>query len=154
MEAVYYVQIRPWQLEHNISAEYYGYLTNASMPNWFAPIMWTYLGICMALLLLSLFVRAKMISLGKFKLELQQIIIGGVGLSYIVVVILAIIVAAIRTGDFYGVHIWGITEIDVGGWLEGRVEAGLLPGYWLACGGVGPLLIILATLRNKIIGKK
>jgi len=38
-------------------------------------------------------------------------------------------------------------------WAEQSwVDARLRFGYWLAC-GIGPFLIILALLRNKIIGK-
>jgi hypothetical protein len=35
---------------------------------------------------------------------------------------------------------------------ESGVEGRLLIGYWLAC-SVGPLIMLLALLRSKIIGK-
>jgi len=145
------VQIHPWGLKHNLIGPDAAYMAGTEMPAFFAPLMWTYLGICIALLLFSLLVKEKTFNLGKFKLSLPKVLIGGVGLSYIVVVVLAVIIAAIRTGDFYGTPLIGVTYVafnDVGT----AVEAGLLFGYWLAC-GVGPLLIVLALLRNKIIGK-
>lgn len=151
IEILGWVQIRPWGLEHNLQ-EYTGYIAGAEMPAWFAPLIWAYLGLCIGLLLFSLFASEKRVGLGKFKLSLPHVIIGGVGLSYIVVVVLAVIIAAIRTGDFYGIHLIGKSFFSLGYPIEGNVEAGFLFGYWLAC-GVGPLLIVLALLRNKIIGK-
>ena len=145
------VQIYPYGLVNNLG--YLDtYIKGSAMPVWFAPLMWAYLGLCIALLLFSLFARERTIHFGRLKLLLPQLLIGVIGFSYIVVVILAVIIAAIRTGDFYGTHLVGKTAFEVTGFVKGYVSAGLQFGYWLAC-AIGPLLIILALVRNKIIGK-
>lgn len=146
------VTIYPYGLRCDL-AGFTAYTSGADMPVWFAPLMWTYLGVCVVFLLLSLFVKEKMFNLGKFRLSLPQMIIGGIGITYIVVVVLAIIIAAIRTGDFYGTHLIGHSYFFVSEFVQGDVYAGLQFGYWLAC-GVGPLCIALALLSNKIIGMK
>lgn len=145
------VLIRPWGLEHDLG-DLTSYIAGAEMPAFFALFMWIYLGLCVAVLLFSLFANEKTVSLGKFKLSLTKLLIGIVGVSYIVVVVSAVIVAAIRTGDFFGVHLIGTTVIDLGEPMISDADAGLLIGYWLAC-SVGPLLVVLALLRDKIIGK-
>ena len=157
------VVIRPWGLEDNSESGYQPSgdeevlpvtLKGADMPVWFAPAMWTYLGIVVAALLFSLFVKRKELKIWKIKSTLPSLIIGTVGFSYIVVVVLCVIVTAIRTGDFYGVHLMGYTYIDLGHYpYQSGAEAGMKLGYWLSC-AVGPLLIVLALLRNKIIGNK
>ncbi len=146
-----WVQIRPWGLEDNLGANSF-YVIGSSMPDFFAPLMWIYFGLCIAALLFSLFARNKEIKIWKIKTTLSSFIIGFVGCSYIVVVITAVIMAAVRTGDFYGTHLIGKTHIDLGEPMVTDVYANLLRGYWLAC-CVGPLLVILALLRNKIIGR-
>jgi len=143
------VVIHPWGLEQDLGP-FAGYIHGSEMPVWFAPLMWIYLVICIALLLFSLLAKEKAVSLGKFKLSLPQVLIGGVGLSYIFAVVIAVIVIAIRAGDF-NTPLQGYTYIDLeeigsGAWTSLRL------GYWLAC-AVGPLLVALALLRNRIIGK-
>ncbi|GAI56414.1 unnamed protein product, partial [marine sediment metagenome] len=146
------VVIRPWGLEADLR-EMNPMIAGSDMPVWFAPLMWTYLGICIGLLLLSLLVKGKAFSLGKFRFSLPKVLIGGVGLSYIVVVVLAVIIAAIRTGDFYNVKLIGYSFVSLGESYESGIESGLQFGYWLAS-GVGSLLIVLALFRNKIVGKR
>jgi hypothetical protein len=96
--------------------------------------------------------KEKTFNLGKFKLSLPQVLIGGVGLSYILVVIIAFIVASIRVREIYGMHLIGTTFISFEPPYESNVETGFRFGYWLAW-GVGLLCIALALLRDKIIGK-
>ena len=144
------VVIRPWGLENNMDEEMAAIIKGSEMPAYFAPLMWAYLGLSIALLVLGAFIKLKEIKLGKFKLTLSQLLIGGVGVSYIVVVALAVIIASIRTGDYWDLKLIGYTYIDLGEPAVTGVEAGLLPGYWLAC-LVGPLLIGLALLRTKIV---
>jgi hypothetical protein len=146
------VVVRPWTLENYVPADYAYMVIGAEMPVWFAPLMWIYLGLCIAALLFSLFAREKRVGLGKFRLSLPQALIGGVGLSYIVIVALAVTVIAIRAADFYGASVSGSIVMAISEFEKSNVETSLLLGYWLAC-GVGPLLILLALFRNKIIGK-
>ena len=97
--------IHPYGLEENLG-NVAAYAAEANMPVWFAPVMWVYLGICIAGLLYGSWrVRIdKEVKLGKFRIKLPELLIGVIGFSYIVVAVLAIIVAAIRTGD-YGVKL-------------------------------------------------
>ncbi len=148
------IWIHPWGLSHNLGV-FAGYAHGADMPIWFAPIMWAYLSICVIALIASLFIKDKIIKLGKFSFKLPSLIIGLVGFSYIVVVVAAVIMAAIRTGDFYNTHLIGYTYVVLSEdtHMESAAYTSLLTGYWLAC-AVGPSLLILSLLREKIIGNK
>lgn len=141
------VHIRPWGLEDHLGS-YSGYIGGSQMPAFFAPLMWIYLGLITALLLFSLFAKEKMVGLGKFKFNLPKLLIGGVGLSFIFIVALAAIVAAIRTGEFYNTKLMGtVYDFTLGLTVNSR----LLFGYWLAC-GTGVFITILALLRDRITG--
>jgi hypothetical protein len=140
--------IHPYGLSQNLGT-YSGYIRGSDMPAWFAPLMWTYLGICIAALLYSSWRGEKEFKIGRFKPNLSELLLGIVGFSYIIVAILAVIVAAIRTGDYYGTHLLGMTLVQEHPVVF--VEGVLRPGYYLAC-GVGLMCIILASLRGKIIG--
>ena len=144
--------IRPWGLENHMPMEYSAWLTGAEMPVWFAPLAWAYLWLCTAALFFSLFVSEDCVALGRFKLSLQKAIIGVVGLSYIVVVVVCVIVISIRAAEFYGAKLMGTVFVSMSDHEMSDVDTGLLLGYWLAC-GVGPLLVVLALLRDKITGK-
>lgn len=122
------------------------------MPVWFAPFMWTYLGLVVVALLFSLFAKEKEVKIGRFKSSLPQLIIGLVGFSYIVVAIVAAIYIAVRTGDFFGVKLMGHTVVDLTYPLIGDAFSKLLLGYWLVC-GAGILCLLLAIFRKRIIGK-
>lgn len=142
------VTIYPYGLSYDLGI-YDPYIKGAEMPGFFAPLIWAYLGICVVALLYGSWLGEKEARIGKFKFKVPKLLIGGVGLSYIVVAVLAVIIAAIRTGDF-GVTLFGTSRV-----LDHPIidaEAGLRFGYWLAC-GVGLLCIALALLREKIIGK-
>ena len=121
------------------------------MPIWFAPLMWIYLGICVVALLYALWLGEKEFKWGHRKFKLAELFIGGVGLSYILVAVSAIIVAMIRIGE-YGMSLIGDSYVSTG-WVAGtEVSAKLLFGYFLAH-GVGVMCIILALLRDKIFGR-
>ena len=147
-----YVQIRPWGLETDLGT-YASYISAGQMPGWFAPFMWAYLGIAVLAALVSLFLKDKAFKILKFKFNLPTFITGMVGVSYIVVAIVFLIFAAIRTGDFYGIHLIGHSFFTLEHPVESDVEAKLLLGFWLVC-ATGPLFVILSLLRNKITGKK
>jgi hypothetical protein len=131
------------------------WLVGAQMPGWFFRVMWVYLAASMAALLISLFVGKEMVSLGKSTISLQKLLVGLVGLSYIVIVVGCAIVIAIRAPQFYGASLQGTVFVHMAeheGNAESYVETRLQLGYWLAC-GVGPLLVVLALLHDKIMGK-
>jgi hypothetical protein len=146
------VIIHPWGLEEHLE-KLAPMIAGAEMPPFFAPFMWTYLGVCMVVLLFSLFVKDIKLSLGRFRLTLPQVLTGGVGLSYIVVVVVAFVYASIRVRDFYDMKLLGYTFVSLGPPLESGAYGSLDLGYWLAW-VVGLSLVILALLRNKIIGYK
>ena len=146
-----WVEVRPWGLEHNLGI-YSSYIEGSAMPVWFAPFMWTYLGLVVVALLFSMFTKEKEIKLGKFNLSLPHVIIGLAGFSYIVVAIIAAVFISIRTGDFFGVKLIGHTVVDLTYPLIGDAYSKLLPGYWLVC-SAGILCLLLAIFRKKITGK-
>ncbi len=149
--------IRPWGLENRIDPSWAGFVSGAEMPGWFAPLMWAFLGLAIAVLLVSLFIKNKEVKFWRLRFNLPSLTLGLVGFSYIVVAVLAVIVAAIRTGDFYETKLIGTIFVEIGGGgeageLSSFVTGRLLLGYWLAC-AAGPLLMGLALARNKIIGR-
>jgi hypothetical protein len=143
------VIIHPWGLELNLG-EYVGYARGADMPGWFAPFMWSYLGICLLALLYSAFWGRKEIKIGKKTLTLSSLLIGLVGISYIIAAILAVIIAAIRTGDYFDMKLLQPSMIQV--YPEVWVKGDLMWGYYLIY-GFGILCILIALLRKKIIGE-
>ena len=150
---VYGVTIYPYAMEINMG-DYPQWLAGAenAMPGWFFIFMWVYLGLAVAALLYSLFASEKRVGLGRFSWSLPKLLVGGVGLSYIVIVAAALITIAIKSGSFYGAPLQGSIFVSLEEQYESYVDTGLLFGYWLAC-GVGPFLVLLALFRNKIIGR-
>ncbi|MFC2026585.1 hypothetical protein ACFLUX_01250 [Chloroflexota bacterium] len=152
LDALY---IYPFGFESLIPTEYAWYIAGADtvMPAWFTPFMWVYFGLCLTALLVSLIIGSdKRIGWGKINMSLPTALIGGVGLSYIAVVAAAALTIS-ANAEAFGAPFWGKVYVD----LQGRdlvswVETGPQFSYWLAC-ALGPLLIVLALLRNKIIGK-
>jgi hypothetical protein len=146
------IKIRPWGLEHNLGS-FAGHIAGSDMPVWFTPLAWAYLGICIAALLFAAWIKEKVIRLIGRNFNLSRLIIGAVGISYIMVAVIAFVYAKIRTAEF-GVNFLGYTYFQVdphaGGY--GDLNANLCWGYWLAY-VVGLILIALALLRNKILGK-
>ena len=146
-----HIVMRPWGVEVVTEVRTYADRSLYSMPAFFAPLMWLYLGLCMVALAVSLFVEKK-ITLGRFKLSLPQVLIGFVGLSYLIAVVTAFAIAQMRSG-IGGVQFLGSSTVFnpmTGG--NTRFTGALKSGYWLAV-GAGPFLIALAALRNTIIGK-
>ncbi len=155
-----HIVIMPWILDVDKDklGMFMDLVTGYDLPVWFFPAMWAYLGIVIAALLFSLFAKDKVIKVWKGTFNLPSLIIGIAGFSYIVVAITMVIVTTIMIGDALGMKFIGVTSIYVEGVTQegggqGFVVADLQLGYWLAW-GAGTLLIILALLRNKIIGKR
>jgi hypothetical protein len=150
---VYAVTIYPYGIEINLG-DYPYWLAGAeyTMPLWFFTFMWIYLGLCIALLLYSLFASERRVGLGRFSWSVPQVLVVGVGLSYVIIVAAAVITIAIQSGNFYNAPLQGSIFVAIDEHYQGWVDTGLLFGYWFAC-GVGPFLILLALLRNKIIGR-
>lgn len=144
--------IHPWGLETNLRESEANLIKSANMPSWFAPMMFGYLAIVIGVLVYSLFAKRKDFKVANFNIIIPNMLIAAAGLSYVVVVVTAVVYAAIRTSEFFGgVNLIGYTYIDFGEPYYSGADAGLLPGYWLAC-VVGPTLIALGLLRSKILG--
>jgi hypothetical protein len=132
--------------------DYPQWIAGAEMPAWFFPLMWVYLGVCLLALLMSLFFSDEWFAMGKRKVTVASALIGFAGLAYIIYVVVFPIVVAVRAPEFGGVQLQGSVFISVNPHTESYVTTSLQQGYWLAC-TVGPVLVALALLRNKIIGK-
>lgn len=149
------VLVRPWGEELFLGPDVPN-VRIPTMPDVFAPLMWTYLGICVVLLLSSLLVREKAFGLGRLRLSLPQAIIGGVGFVHLIFAAVTAIMITIKLGQFQlsGVTtpLQGTVVLDLGYPYVSEATSSLRLGYWLAW-GVGTFLIVLALLRNKIIGR-
>jgi hypothetical protein len=148
------VVIHPYGLDASKMTGYASYIRGAEMPGWFALCMWTYLGLAIAALLAGAFLKNKDINLFGKKLNLSRWLIGIVGFSYAVVVIVAYVYATMRVQDFGLDSLVGRKWVQAGGIAETSwISSSLKIGYWLAC-GTGLYFIILALFQNKIMGKK
>ncbi len=130
--------------------------TEVAMPGWFAPLMWIYLGLVIAAVLIGIIFLRKNVTLFGRELNLSRWLIGIAGFSYLLVAVLAITVAYIRVGamdlPFIG-NEW-VNLGHFGMWtIELDVTASIPFGYWLAV-AAGPLLMLLAIFRNKLIGSR
>ena len=148
------ILIRPWGLQFINLGGWHDWIKSADLPVWFGPVMWTYLGLCMLGLLFSMFVREKPVKIIRIKTSLSQFLIGLVGLSYIAVGVIAIVFTSIRLSAFFGgVPLQGKIAVDVNPELLAHVFTGLKYGYYLIY-VAGIMLVVLAILRNKLLGLK
>ncbi|MFC1875428.1 hypothetical protein ACFLY3_04715 [Chloroflexota bacterium] len=145
------VVVYPYGLEAYIPLEYTSYIEGATMPAWFAPLMFIYLGLCIGGILYATFFKDRNIKLIGRVFNLNRLIIGLVGFSYIVVVTAAVIMISIRAAEYFDTPLTGFFNIVLGAAEYSGAESLLTFDYWLAC-AVGPLLLVLALLRNIIIG--
>jgi len=123
----------------------------AEMPAWFTPVMWLYFGLAIAALLIGVWNKDKSIGLFGRRFNLSRLIIGIVGFSFIVVVAAFFLVTTMRLAEF-DMALQGYSYVIFYWVIETGATATIRFGVWLAC-VAGPLLIVLALLRNKIIGK-
>ncbi|MFN8532474.1 MAG: hypothetical protein U0556_02900 [Dehalococcoidia bacterium] len=148
-----HVVIHPWGLqvnEHKILT-YMPDNVNLALPDWIAPTMWLYIGLVVAALLFSLFAKDKMLTIWKVKASLPTLLIGVVGLSYLISIFTATIIIAMRLTQA-GMPMMGKVTVTVGSDVgTGIVYTGLQVGYWAGI-AAGVILVVLALLRSKIIG--
>lgn len=145
--------LHPWGIEAvaQVRANTDESLFSMPFPQLFAGFMWTYLVVCMLALAASLFVTRR-ISIGRIKLPLAVVLIGVVGLSYMVAVGLAYGIGELKASwadaNFIGTSM--IKNAMSG--TKIKMIAALKPGYWLAL-GAGAVLFVLALLRGLFVGK-
>ncbi len=123
------VIIHPWGLEQNLGT-YAQYIAGAEMPGWFAPFAWAYLAICLAVLLCAIVLKDKVLRFAGMKWSRSEIMVGLVGVSYIVTALIMFVVARIRTADF-NVNFLGQSKIAVGP-ERLTLDSNLQIGFWLA----------------------
>ena len=148
--------MRPWGIEVVVQVRNNADDTLWSMPWFFEPFMWTYLAVCMLALAASLFVNMQislgLIKLPRVELPLATVLIGLVGVSYLVAVVLAFVIGDLRAemadSNFIGKS--KLKHAMTGNKV--KMVSDLKDGYWLAL-SVGPVLICLALLRGLIVGK-
>lgn len=144
--------IHPYGLEHHLGGIVDILPEGATdMPAFFAPLIWIYFGICIAILLYTLLMKYKEVQIYRFRFKLNKLLIGVVGFSYIIVAVLAIIIATIRTSEL-NMPLLGYNVVSLGWVYETAVDSSLQFGYYLAY-GVGLILLVIALLYNKILGK-
>lgn len=148
------VLVRPWGEELYLG-QWAASFDLPTMPSFFTPLMWAYFGICMILLLVSIFLTNR--NLGGTRLSMQQAILGLVGLSYIVAVGVAAAMISMNLQSFevdgVTVPLQGTVILDFGDPWVSSATSSLRSGYWLAL-GAGLLLVVLALLRGPIVGRR
>lgn len=143
--------LRPWGIEAVAQVRANADESLYAMPWIFAPFMWTYLTVCMLALAASLFLN-KQLSLGRIKVPLAVVLIGLVGLSYLVALGMAYGIGELKAG-WAGSKFIGTSQIKQA--MSGtkiKMVSDLRPGYWLAV-GAGGALFVLALLRGLFVGK-
>jgi hypothetical protein len=143
------IQVYPYGLVLNLG-EWASYAAGAQMPGWFTPLMWLYFGVAILALLAGAWIQNKNISLLGRKFDLSRWMVGLVGLTYVIAVVTAVVFISIRAGSFFNTPVQGYFSINFSE-IESGGNSSLQLGYWLSW-GVGLFLIVVALLRNKIVG--
>jgi hypothetical protein len=138
-----WMRIYPYGLRHNIPAEYYTLSGGAAdLPAWFTPLAFVFLAACIVGLLLSMWLTRR--REGKW-------LLGAVGVAYFFVPVVMAIVATIKLAPV-DIPLQGRAFYSLGGYFESQV-CSRLEWAWYAAFGVGLFCIVLALLRDNIIGK-
>ena len=146
--------VRPWGVDMFLPPEYSAVISGYQMPKIFAPLMWIFLGCCVIALVGSLFASSKdKAGIGKIRLPLPMVLVGGVGVAYIVFVVVCLIVLQMRASGFYNAPLVGTTYIGLDEGHKSYVDTSFLTGYYLAA-VTGPVLLVLGLARQLIVGKK
>ncbi len=145
--------IRPWGVDSFLPPEYASSIAGYDMPGIFAPFMWTYLVVAMGLLLYGMLVGSReRLGIGKFTLGPAGIV-GLVGLSYILCVVVALIVMQMRMSGFYNASLFGSIYIAIDEGHRSYVDTSLQNGFYLAC-ITGPYLVIVSIVHRFLTPKR
>lgn len=143
--------MRPWGVEVVAQVKASGDASLYSMPWFFTPFMWTYLTVCMLALAASLFVT-RSLSIGPIKLPVAVILIGLVGLSYMLALGVAYGVGELKAG-WAGAKFIGTSSVkNAMSGAKVKMVSDLQQGYWLAL-GAGGVIFVLALIRGLFVGK-
>jgi hypothetical protein len=143
--------LHPWGVETvpEVRANIDETLFSMPFPQVFAGFMWTYLAVSMLALAASLIVD-RQVTIGRFKLPLAVVMIGLVGLSYMVAVGLAWGIGELKAAsggvNFIGKSVFREPQSDA----KIKMVSALKTGYWLALGAGGDLTF-LALVRGLFV---
>jgi hypothetical protein len=121
------------------------------MPWFFEPFVWTYFGVAMLALLVSLFVNMKL-SLGPVRLPLAATLIILVGLSYLFTVGMAYWIGDMRASAMDMNFIGRSQYTDPTSHRKVRMDSDLRDGYWYALYS-GAALVVLGLIRFLFVRK-
>lgn len=145
--------VRPWGADSFLPPEYGAAISGYEMPPFFAPFMWAYLVVCMGALLYGMFVSSsERIGIGKLTVSPAGLV-GLVGLTYILCVVVAVIVMQIRMSGFFNAPLNGSVYIGLDEGHKSYIDTSLQPGYYLAC-ATGPYLVLLSLVHRFIVPKR
>lgn len=143
--------LHPWGVEVARQVRVQADPSLYAMPSFFTPFVWTYFGVAMLALLASLFVNVRL-SLGRINLPLAAVLIGLVGLSYLLTVGLAYFIGDLRANSI-GVSFIGDSEFtDPTSHRKMKMESFLQMGYWYAL-YAGVALVVLSMVRFLFVRK-
>lgn len=143
--------LHPWGIEAVAQVRASSDPSLYAMPWFFTPFTWTYFAVAMLALAASLFVNMQ-ISLGQIKLPLAAVLIGLVGLSYLVAVGLAYGIGELRAASIDTNFIGRSTFVEPQSEAKIKMVSDLREGYWYAL-YAGVALLVLGLLRGLFIRK-
>ena len=143
--------LHPWGIEAVAPVRANADASLWSMPWFFTPFMWIYFAACMLALAASLFVN-RQISLGRIRLPLAAVLIGLVGLSYLVAVGLAYEIGQLRAASIGTSFIGELTFVEPQSSAKIKMVSDLRDGYWYAL-YAGAALFVLALIRGLFVRK-
>lgn len=141
--------LHPWGVDVNRQVRRFSDNSLYDMPAFFSPLVWTYLGACMLLLLISLFV-SRQISLGRLRISVASILIALVGLSYVGTAVIAYVVGTIKAAAAGTSFIGRTTMSDPNYTDDFYMTSQLESGYWIAV-AAGVVLIVVALIRRVFV---
>lgn len=153
------VIIHPYGLDGGGLEGYFALLpgggAEVSVPAFLIIFIWVFFGVALAALLLGIIFNKGTIPLFGKRLNISRWAVGLVGIVYILVCVAAMLFAMPKVAAL-GMPFVGNAWVHVGEFAMWKIELDVtawIPfGYWLAI-GTGVYLILIALLRNKIVGK-
>jgi hypothetical protein len=152
------VIIHPYGLDAGGLEGYFSQLpsgADVSVPAFLIIVIWIFFGVAIAALLMGIIFNKASIPLFGKRLNISRWAVGLVGLVYIIVCVAAVLFAMPKVASLH-IPFIGHEFVYVGEYGMFKIELDVVSwipfGYWLAV-GTGVYLVVIALLRNKIIGK-
>lgn len=141
--------LHPWGIETVAQVRANADASLWSMPWFFAPFMWTYLGVCMLMLAASLVVNRR-IRIWRFNMSLATLLIALVGLSYLFAMGMTFVIGELRASMIGTNFIGKSTFIEPQSDAKIKMVSDLRDGYWYAV-AAGGVITVVAVLRALLI---